>query len=146
MATRTQPARPPRTIIGNTVTEKPNVSQAAVHAKCESVNAGLQIYKDDAEMREQIISAQVDGEDVELDRESITLRLPPPAELPDGYVKRFPNVDCRLSESAYADAFQKLFYSLHQSNAQLASGKHIDNGADVIRYILEQYTLALSGS
>jgi len=57
-----------------------------------------------------------------------------------GYSKRFHKVELRLGD--LAPTFQRLYYALHDRNVRLASGRHIDNHSDVLRYLLEQYAAA----
>lgn len=124
--TRTRPQRPARTIVGNTVTEQP-AEMPVVSIERSEIKAAVEIE-----------NGQATG---------VALFLPAPVEIPtEGYVKRFNNIDCRLTEDGHKNAFQKLYYCLNQTHTQLASGKHIDTPADVVKYLLEQFTFAIAGS
>lgn len=128
MATKTRPQRPARTII-----------QSSPVGENDAAVATLPPAIDPAE-----ILTATEIEDGQPTGATIFIPL---AELPqDGYVRRFNNVDCRLTEQGHIDAFQKLFYCLNQNDTRLRCGKHIDNSSDVIKYLLENFTLSLAGS
>lgn len=81
---------------------------------------------------------------------TIMLELPAGELPPDVYHKRFFKVELVLArDKQLAASFQQLFYSLNQRDIRLTSGRHIDSGADALRWLLEQYhaaTHAASGA
>lgn len=128
MATKTpsRPQRPARTIVA----ENPAIAEMQAH------DAAVESLPKVAE--KEIVGV------VESDGVSILL---PVGELPtDGHVRRFNHLDVRLTDKSHIEAFQKLFYALNQSHTLLACQKHVDTPADVIRYLIERYSLATAGS
>jgi len=150
MATKTRPqrpARPARTIVesASAVAERPDN-----HFR-EQFEAPTTATEEPAPMAETAIPS---GEMIVLEpgmrihqrERTVSIEIPV-ADIPtDGHVRRFTNVDCRLTEKGHVEAFQRLYYSLNQTHTQLACGKHIDTPSDVVKYLLEQFTLATSGS
>jgi hypothetical protein len=76
----------------------------------------------------------------------IAIFLPRGAVPTEGHVRRFTNLDVRLSDPEHKAAFQQLFYALNQRDTRLNCGKHVDTPADVLRYLLECYSTATGGS
>ena len=136
---RNRPQRPDRTII---TAEPFDVTKAPFNEQFAAAISPDSGSTESTEIQPCDLVAAVEPE-------GISLFLPLPVEIPtDGYVKRlgFNNIDCRLTDKDHKEAFQRLYYSLNQNDVRLSCGKHIDNPSDVIKHILELYTLATSGS
>lgn len=141
MATKTRPQRPARTIVESpSAVEEMRAPDAAVESLPPvSLSPPHPIAPSD-------FRSVLESENGEPTGATIFIPL---AEIPtEGNVRRstFTNIDCRLSEKGHVESFQKLYYCLNQTHTQLACGKHIDTPSDVIKYLLEQFTLVLSGS
>jgi hypothetical protein len=70
----------------------------------------------------------------------LPVRLPPN---PDVYVSR--HVEVRL-DRRQATALRRVFDGLNANHARLASGRHVDSAADVVRSILERIADDLDSS
>lgn len=128
MATKTQsrPQRPARTIVA----ENPAI-------------AAMQAHDAAVESLPKVAEKEIVGV-VESDGVSIFL---PIGEIPtEGHKRRFNHLDVHLTNKGHIEGFVKLFYGLNQSHTLLACGKHVDTPADVIRYLIERYSLATAGS
>lgn len=143
MATKTSPRRPARTIVEDRpMTAPEQIGKTKIYGpEFDAANSDGGI----SDVQPSEIKAALEIE--EGPPTGITLFLPAPVEVPtEGYVKRFTNIDCRLTEDGHKAAFQTLYYTLNQTHVQLACGKHIDTPSDVLKYLLEQLTLSLAGS
>lgn len=73
--------------------------------------------------------------------EAVAIHFPlgdPPAS---GHARRFVSLSVNLDREQAA-TFQRLYYGLHNRSTRLASGRHVENAADVVRWLLEQAATA----
>ena len=72
--------------------------------------------------------------------QEITIRIPTCNPDASGYISKErsirDHVDVRL-RGAQLEGLRRTHAALHESHAQLSSGKHVDSIADVIRWIFE---------
>lgn len=57
-------------------------------------------------------------------------------------LNRFRHVDARL-DAIQGDALTRIYRALDRTDARLASGRHVDNAADAVRWLLEQVACGL---
>jgi len=72
---------------------------------------------------------------------SVVIELPLGMIPTEGYARRFHKVELGFDREQAA-IFQRLYYGLNSRSTRLASGKHVESAADVVRYMLEQAAAA----
>jgi hypothetical protein len=72
---------------------------------------------------------------------SVVIELPLAEPPTKGYARRFTKVELSFDHDQ-ASIFQRLYYGLNSKSTRLATGKHVESAADVVRYLLEQAAAA----